>query len=291
MNTADSLLDHHIQLPDRRPGNHKVLCPECSHTRKNRRDPCLSVSIDDDGGAVWNCHNCGWKGGTKNSRHAEYTRRPKRAYRRPPADYEGTKNEALYSWFAKRGISAKTVDAHGVTFRRAYIPAKKGQERAIAFPYYRGAELIGVKYRTTDKSFAQEKDAEPIWYGLNDIQGCDTAVIVEGELDKLAFSEAGMANVISVPNGAPGQLKDEVPNPENDANFAFLHNCAGDLAHIERFVIAVDNDDPGHVLAEELARRLGKERCWRVTWPTLNDTTVKDANDCLLAHPIRLRTY
>jgi hypothetical protein len=28
-----------------------------------------------------------------------------------------------------------------------------------------------------------------------------------------------------------------------------------------------DNDAPGDALAEELARRLGRERCWRVRWP------------------------
>jgi hypothetical protein len=34
-----------------------------------------------------------------------------------------------------------------------------------------------------------------------------------------------------------------------------------------RIVIATDNDAPGDALAEELARRLGRERCWRVRWP------------------------
>jgi twinkle protein len=34
-----------------------------------------------------------------------------------------------------------------------------------------------------------------------------------------------------------------------------------------RIVIATDNDAPGDALAEELARRLGRERCWRARWP------------------------
>jgi hypothetical protein len=29
-----------------RPGNRKTVCPKCSHTRKNKRDPCLSVKIE-----------------------------------------------------------------------------------------------------------------------------------------------------------------------------------------------------------------------------------------------------
>jgi len=36
---------------------------------------------------------------------------------------------------------------------------------------------------------------------------------------------------------------------------------------VKSFVIAVDADEPGQALAEELARRLGRERCFRVHWP------------------------
>ena len=34
-----------------------------------------------------------------------------------------------------------------------------------------------------------------------------------------------------------------------------------------KIILATDNDAPGEALAEELSRRLGKERCWRVRWP------------------------
>ena len=59
-------------------------------------------------------------------------------------------------------------------------------------------------------------------------------------------------------------------------------------------MLATDNDEPGQALAEELARRLGRERCWRVRFPTgdldpaapLSDAPPpgfrKDANDVLL---------
>src|SRR3546814_15089383 len=47
----------------------KQICPQCSHQRKHKKDPCLSVSAV-DGGLVWNCHNCGFKGGTNAPRTA-----------------------------------------------------------------------------------------------------------------------------------------------------------------------------------------------------------------------------
>lgn len=40
---------------------------------------------------------------------------------------------------------------------------------------------------------------------------------------------------------------------------------------------------PGHALAEELARRLGREKCFRVNWPVMpNGQQVKDANEALM---------
>lgn len=39
------------------------------------------------------------------------------------------------------------------------------------------------------------------------------------------------------------------------------------LTHLPTYPVPADNDAPGDALAEELARRLGRERCWRVRWP------------------------
>ena len=58
-------------------------------------------------------------------------------------------------------------------------PANAGP--AIAFPYMRNAEVVNVKYRTLDKCFRQVKGAEKILYGLDDVVGQDTIIIVEGE--------------------------------------------------------------------------------------------------------------
>ena len=62
---------------------------------------------------------------------------------------------------------------------------------------------------------------------------------------------------------------------------------------MSRVLLATDNDEPGQALAEELARRLGRERCWRVRWPQGTDSALladgarpdgylKDANEVLL---------
>ena len=96
-------------------------------------------------------------------------------------------------------------------------------------------------------------------------------IIVEGEMDKLSLNEAGIWNVVSVPNGAPAKVSDnsEVGEiiREADVNFSYLWDCMEIFETKHKIILATDNDGPGQALAEELARRLGKERCWRVLWP------------------------
>ena len=40
----------------------KTTCPKCSHSRKNKKDLCLSVNINE---GLYNCHHCGWQGNVK----------------------------------------------------------------------------------------------------------------------------------------------------------------------------------------------------------------------------------
>jgi len=264
--------------------SHKLRCPQCSHDRRNQRDPCLSVTVDHDGeNAVWNCHHCNWSGSTK------LDERQSRQRRAPPVRPKGDAIERptveVMSWFLDRGIPAEVVNRNHIGFVRRYFIAQLGRNvPCIAFPYYRRGELVNVKYRALEeKAFAQVKGAESIFFGLDDIGEAEDAIIVEGEPDKLAIEVAGFRNGISVPNGAPAKLRDE-PR-DDDPKFAYLANCAEELERIKgKFILAVDNDANGEVLAEELARRLGKERCWRVHWPDSDDVSCKDGNETLIRH-------
>lgn len=280
---TEKLLVEGIRLPSYAPGTHKVTCPQCSHQRKHSKDPCLSVTVDADAeSAVWMCHHCNWSGRTRDI--PEPQSRRKRAVRPPEGGIEKPTVEVM-RWFLARGITEDVVRRNRIGFvRQHYMPQLEARVACIAFPYFRDGELVNIKYRAlTEKAFVQVKDAEKILYGLDDIAGAEDGIIVEGEPDKLAFEVAGFKNVVSVPDGAPKQLV-EKPS-EDDAKFEYLKNCAEELLAIKgKFILAVDNDGPGKVLEEELARRLGKERCWRVRWPDGNDLACKDANETLWAH-------
>lgn len=280
-------------------GQRKVLCPKCSHTRRhNRNEPCLSVNLDGEV-LVWRCHHCGWYGpqsgdvpkgaaprdyGTRLRVEELEGRRPRKVYTKPQPPRAIEETTRLEKFFKERGIGMEVVNRYGIT--------DNGQ--ALCFPYYRTneetgeRELVNVKHRwavteidpTTGekvrkKRHRMEAGAELIFYGLDDCRDADQVIVVEGEPDKLALAEAGITAVLSVPNGAPA--------PEVDITNARLEYLPSGEAIFERastVVMAGDTDVPGQRLMDELARRIGREKCWKVTWPE----GCKDANDTLMAH-------
>ncbi|KAJ8450702.1 hypothetical protein Cgig2_021174 [Carnegiea gigantea] len=210
-------------------------------------------------------------------------------------------SDKLLAYFAGRMISAQTLQRNHV------MQKKYGVQIAIAFAYKRNGALVGCKYRALSKKFWQEPDTERIFYGVDDIKNASDIIIVEGEIDKLAMEEAGFRNCVSVPDGAPAKVSTkDVPAPDQDRTYRYLWNCkeyiekVGTILHCfivnekwraeymcilillqaSRIILATDGDPPGHALAEELARRLGRERCWRVKWPKKNEIeSFKDANE------------
>jgi twinkle protein len=262
-----SFIDFGIDVQGRATGETDTTCPQCSESRRNKRARCLSVNIDK---GCWTCHHCGWSGGLGQGEIS----RPviAKVYRRP--DYVANSTalpDEVVAWFATRGITQAVLKRNQIGSGRAYFPQAEEQRGCVMFPYFRGAEVINVKYRTRDKLFRMESGAERVLYGLNDIT--ETLVWVEGEMDKLAVEVAGFVSCVSVPDGAP------TPNTKNySSKFDFLD--AAELDRAKTHIVAVDNDEPGARLEDELLRRLGRENCLVTRWPD----GCKDANDVLINH-------
>jgi len=278
----DALNQQKIFLSNYAPGTYRAKCPKCNGGSKN--EASFSITVDDDSkSAVWQCFRstCGFSGSTHIEKPSAMVnsagffvsttnrKRKEEPPVRPKPNLEPLTREMI-EFFNNRGISESTLKRNRVSSELVYDPMKKEESRVIAFPYFRDEELINVKYRTLDKRFWQAKGAEKILYGLEDVVSQAEIIIVEGEMDKLALEEAGFKNVVSVPDGAPARVKDgDLPPASEDTKYSYLWNCRAWLDQAVRVVIATDNDAPGDALAEELARRLGRERCWRVRWPLI----------------------
>ena len=108
-----------------------------------------------------------------------------------------------------------------------------------------------------------------VFYNIDSIVGHNFCVIVEGEMDVLALHEAGIKNVISVPNGAT----------LNNNNLDSLDNCIDYFEDKEKVILALDQDEPGQRLKQEFVRRLGAEVCYLTDFGDC-----KDSNEYLLKH-------
>lgn len=256
-----------ITLPSGRSGDVKTVCPQCSSERTHKRDKCLSANTST---GLFLCHHCTWKGKAPEIGMATQVFRPaKKTFTRPSWHPGAEPQDKLIAWFQTRGISESVVRRNRIETRQVFMPDSGKEERAIAFPYYRGEELVNVQYRTHDKRFRLEAGCELILYGLNDIQPGEPLIVVEGQMDKLSLEEAGYKNCVSVPNGANGG---------NLGEAEWLSSAQVLLDAVQYFILAGDNDQPGRLLMDELSRRLGPEKCWRVEWPE----GCKDANDVLV---------
>ena len=247
-------------------GDISVLCPLCSHTRKpaNQKSPCLYINPEKGIGKCKNCQEVA----IKNQKSEEKT------YTAPPVGWENhtTISDNLVKWFKnERGISQTTLLDCKITEEIYWQPGHNKKVNNIVFNYFEGSTLRNKKYRSQAKKFTQCKDAKKIFYGINDIIGESSCYIVEGEMDKLAFWEIGVKNVISVPNGA------------NDLNNIF-DTCAKYLEGMEKIFIAVDNDEAGQKLENELIKRFGKWRCEKIEFQH-----GKDAGDELKHSPLSLQ--
>ncbi len=251
MEYRDKLRDLGITLT--RSG--KQTCPQCSHLRKNKTDPCLSVTYTDEA-VLYKCHNCDWSGAVYYRSKFEQT---KKTYKRPDAPKVVKELAPIYKYFAKRKISQKTVDLYGVSFN---------DKKEIVFPYYKYGELVNVKYRTNlgngKKKFRQEKDTEKTLYGMDLVKDTDTLIWVEGEMDVLALAEQGIF-AVSIPQGA------------SENKLECIENCFDFIQQFKTHIIAVDNDVPGDKLKESLLSRIGKEKCKVVNWKQY-----KDADEALI---------
>lgn len=243
--------DFDIDLPPGRiSGQVYAVCPKCSSDRRKKSQKCLSVNLDK---GVWNCHHCQWTG----SLH-------KKTYALPAWENKTDLSDKLVEWFLKRNISQATLVSLKITEKKEWMPQVNGERNVICFNYFREGKLVNVKYRDGEKNFKLFKDAELVFYNLDSMKDAKECYIVEGEMDCLTLVQAGVRNVVSVPNGAS----------KGANNMQYLDNCHSYFESLEKVYLLTDNDEPGEKLAQELARRIGIEKCLRVDLGAF-----KDANE------------
>lgn len=270
------VVDHLIENGCDERHESRVTCLFCGPHRKlqNQNERTLSVKIDGDY-AVYMCHHCDEKGSVKLTAGASVPRESKPAAVDPVVvsidEYDKLSIEQL-AYLAGRGISLSTVDKCGLISGNIWIRKRDAKVPCIGFPYKNEDGSSAVKWRDGAKNFTQTGSARSLWR-IDEFEGGDL-IITEGEMDALSFAEIDVL-ATSVPNGAPStKLKDD----GHSKKFEYLWSAKEQIKKADRVIIAGDQDEgPGEILIEEIARRVGKAKCWRMSYPP----GCKDANDVL----------
>ena len=247
-------------------GKSQGTCPLCSSERQPKNQKAKCASYDWERG-LGTCHNCN----TSFQLHT-YQRKgaSEKVYVRPDTPEALPEvSTKVVEWFKTRGISQQTLADVKVGEGSEYMPQTGKTENTIKFNYFMGDQLINIKYRDGRKNFKLFKGAEKVFYNINSIVGYEYCIVTEGEMDVLALHEAGIPNAVSVPNGAT----------LNSNNLDYLDNCIDYFEDKDKVILAVDSDEAGQALQQELVRRLGAEVCFLASFEDC-----KDANEYLIKY-------
>jgi len=258
-------------------GQHRVQCPFCSSTRRKKGMKDLSLNIEKEH-ILYNCHHCLETGKIKLELHEIKTRR-KPMQLAVKHDYKGLSDNAI-AWLNSRGISEETANKAKLKTSKTYIRAVNAETECVVFPYTNQGQQYAAKIRSlSDKGFSCNGSPQS-FFNIDNVATNDDLIICEGEMDALSFMEAGYDSVVSVPNGAVMKVVDADVDPEEDNKFKFLWDAKKKIDLAAKIIIATDHDSAGQAMAEEIARRIGKDRCWKIEFPE----DCKDANDVLVKH-------
>ena len=235
----------------------RVACPVCSDERKKANIKDMTLTRKPDGAVVFHCHHCQMSGSVQ-------PQQPERILSAVPNPIivSNALQQIHYDWLFQRGISKTTADKMKLFAAEKYFSKIGKNADAIGFPYYRGGALVAAKYRSfPEKDFTQDSGGAHDFFGIDLVVKGEPVIIVEGEIDCLTLMECGINNVVSVPSGAPIKVADGKVLPSEDKRFAYVWNAREILDAAPYVILATDQDTPGQALAEELARRIGKEKC------------------------------
>lgn len=253
----------------------RTVCPACSPLRKTSDDPTLSIHTKPDGDVVWQCWHCGETGKTSGVKPLPVGE--KHLTVMPIRKIESTElSSDAIEYLQSRGISKATADRLGVVSGSRWFKKAQAEKPAIGFSYGHKGNVYAAKWRALgSKEFTQEGSAVTL-YLADRITDQTRVVITEGEMDALSFWEAGI-EAVSIPSGAVS-----AGTSDDTARLRWIAAHDDLLAKAKAIYLAVDMDGPGQTTAQELARRLGKLKCFQVTFPGEN----KDANDVLVNHGV-----
>ena len=227
-------------------------CPYCHGGNGNKRDKdtfsinlrtgqfkCLRSSCGITGNMITLARDFDFNLGAQVMEYYQ----PRKQYRKlKTPDKPIVPKEPAVKYMESRGISDEITHEYEIT-------TQKEHDNVLVFPFYdETGKMQFVKYRKTDFDKAKDKnkewcehDCKPILFGMKQCKDFTRLVITEGQLDSLSVATAGIANAVSVPNGAKG--------------FTWVPYCYDWVNKFQEIVVFGDFENGHMTLLQELKQR------------------------------------
>lgn len=155
-----------------------------------------------------------------------------------------------------RGFSREVIEQQKLGLKEKVYFRQAGEVRALVIPYLVNGNAVFVKYRTlppSPKDFVCPSGWDaPLYNGEILQEGLNEIIFVEGEADAISCMSAGLKNVVGVPGA----------NVKKAAWIEVLDKIAPD-----KIYILYDNDRAGQKGAQEIASRIGIDKCLKLILP------------------------
>ncbi len=203
-----------------------------------------------------------------------------------PLRKEGIRDTPLLRYLNARGIKEYVAKKYRVEqIDRSKLPPSKHERRNdkyALFPYW-DTEGAPVQYKWKGLEKDERGKTETgttvpqyatLWGWHVTDENTREIIVAEGEEDAMSVAQM-LPDIpaLSLPNGA--------------SNLKWIENDYARLQEFETIYICTDMDEPGEKAAEQMAGRLGRARCRRVSLPEGH----KDANEFLLSRESDLPSF
>ena len=168
-----------------------------------------------------------------------------------------------------RGFSLEIIQKTRLGLKEEHYFRETGKVRALVYPYLVNGNAVWAHYRTlptmpicdnkVPKAFSSPAGWDSALYnGEILVPGLSDLTMVEGEPNCIAAMDHGIANIVGVPGA-------------NIKKAQWIEQL--DKTGLEKIYICYDKDKVGQRAAQELAGRIGIDRCYRIVLPDFTVTT------------------
>lgn len=164
--------------------------------------------------------------------------------------------EALDYLLNVRGFTKEIIEKQKLGLKEKVWFREAGESKALVIPYLVGGNVVYAKFRTLPpkpKDFVSPSGWEaPLYNGEILIEGLNEVIFVEGEADCLSLLSNGVEHVVGVPGAGIKKA-------------TWIE--ALDKIAPKKIYILYDNDNAGKRGAQEIASRIGIDKCLKLVLP------------------------